>query len=368
MGRKFVVNSACCGRILNDLNRQGVPVQCVQTAKREVCFVVADKCSKKVCRCLDDKGYVFCMQRRGLAAFGAFLAGHLALWIALALVAVSLAVCSRFVWRVRIDCVDELYQSVQQRVMADEPIGKWSASLDLAALKEELVAIDGVALVSVYCKGVCLVVEVKEELPPALVQEPRYAPIVATCDCIVSRVVVERGRALVEAGQSVRKGDVLIAPEYLLDKDQDIAVPTEAIGTVYGYVYLAAETTYDEYGVVLCETGNAYSAAYLTIAGRQIGETPTSPYATYQYRRQIFAWQNWLPISLTRITYREQREQQTYRPWQSAKEEVEAYLGQQIEAQLKNNVKILRKWCIINNTGSTYYIRAYAEVEQEVGD
>lgn len=368
MRYKIEVNSACRGRILNELCRRGVGVQCVQVAGRKVCFWVQNKECADVRAYLDAGGYDYRALRRGLGAALSFLRRRVALLVALVLVAGAIAVCANLVLSVQIDCAPALSEQVRETVLESRPIGQWRSRYDLAALKQSLVAIPSVALASVQIKGVCLAVSIKEELPAKEIVEPRYAPIVATCDCIVTRVVVERGRALVEAGQSVRKGDVLIAPEYLLDKEQDIAVPTEAAGKVYGTVYPTYSLTYVEEREILRPTGRETTYAVISIAGERLGEERACPYDLYETRRERVALDSWLPVVVERVTYAEMQRESVVRPWESAKEQVVAFCEQQIETQMKNNVTILRKWCIINNKGSTYTVRAYAEVEQEVGD
>ena len=365
MSRKVEVDSACVGRIVNDLCAHGVCVRRVCKRTKQFDFCTDNRFEPKVRAYMDKRRIGYRVQPKGAGRIAAFARAHLALWLALAVATVCLALCFGVVWRVRVQCVADLQPAVSEVVQPC--VRQWRWRVDCADLKKRLSALDGVALASVYVRGTTLVVEVKEELPKAEVHVPSVAPIVATCDCVISRVVVERGRAMVQEGQSVRKGDVLIAPEYLLDKNTMLTAPTEAIGQVYGYVYPTATACYSERTYTYKPTGQTLVGATLAVAGQQWGAVEPSPYAVYDTTVEVVRLQSWLPVEIVRTTYRELAVEEVFCPWESVKEEIVQECYAQIAATVKNNVQILRKWCIINNTGSVYSVRAYAQIEQQVG-
>ena len=366
MSRKVEVSSACVGRIVNDLCANGVCVRGVRKEGRRFCFCTDTRCMGAVRAYMERRCIDYCVQPKGVGRIGAFAARHWAMWVALAVVGVALALCFLMVWDVRVQCVEALEPAVSAVVAPSRYHWRWQ--VDCADLKQQLTALDGVALASVYRRGTTLVAEVKEELPKAQVNAPAVAPIVAVCDCIVSRIVVERGRAMVQEGQSVRKGDVLIAPEYLLDKNEMITAPGEAIGEVYGYVYPMVAVTYNERTFTTRTTGQSATYATLSVVGQTFGQPLPSPYRLYDTVTQVVRLQGWLGVDVVRTTYTELEQIEVFRPWEQAKEEILAECYAQIVADVKNSVQIVRKWCIINNTGSVYSVRAYAQVEQQVGE
>ncbi len=367
MTKRVEVCTICTNRILNALCREGVCVDKVRRKGRTLSFDVPLSSAADVRRCLDDMRLDYRIYDVGLSAVARFLRRRPVLWIGAALASLAIIVALQVVWSVRITCPDFLMPAVRQ-VLAEEGVLSpiFATKVDTRRIQSAVSTIDGVALASVYVKGVYLNVDVKEELPPAEIE--RYqGPIVAQCDCVISRVVVERGRAMVQAGQSVRRGDVLIAPEYLIDKDADVTVPTQAVGEVYGYVYPASTYLYDEEQVQTVPTGNVSRTAVIEVAGRRFGEGAPSPYASYQTQVDVIRLGGVVPVVIERTVYIETRQETRFAPWLVAKEEVLQYCYSQIESQIKKDVQILRKWCIIDTMGSIHRVRAYAEVEQMVG-
>lgn len=290
-----------------------------------------------------------------------------ALWIGMLLVCAVLGAMLNTVWVVDIDSEtdDPALTAVLQEVLPHYPV--WKQQVDAEAIRQKLLSVEGVALASVYVKGMRLQVEVRHELPKQPIKQPNYAPIVAAYDCIVTRVVVERGRALVQPGDSVRKGDVLIAPEYLVDKDADVTVPDQAVGEVYGKAYLSTERTFCEYTTVYKPTGQTAIGAVMEVAGTVLGTMGDSPYTLYEEKQEKIALGIAVPVTVYRTTWIELEETQVYEPWDTAKERVQNECKEVLLQQLKKNVQYSRFWCIISNIGSTYTVRAYMEVEEQVG-
>ena len=168
-------------------------------------------------------------------------------------------------------------------------------------------------------------------------------------------------------GQSVRRGDVLIAPEYLLDKDAAITAPATAVGVVYGYTYPSAMATYDERSTVTVRTGETAKSAQIVWDGVALSPEIPSPYAEYEAETTRIALGGLVPIEVVRTTYFRTETVVEFRPWAVARETVVEECFTQILSQLKKDVHLRRKWCIINTMGSIYSVRAYAEVEQTVG-
>ena len=366
MAKRFRVCTVCRGRALNCLCRVGVPVRRVRSVGRTLTFCVPEAWAQKAARTLDGQCFDYSMCEMGLRALLVALRKRTVLWITALVCCLAMVAASNVVWTVRVDCPDGLSASVYEALSESGALSpKFRNTVDLDALRRRLTAIDGVALVSVSVRGVYLQVDVKEELPKGIVATSDGA-IVASCDCVVSRVVVERGRAMVKEGDSVRRGDVLIAPEYLVDPEADVTVPTQAVGTVYGYTYPTFTYQYDQHALRTVRTGECVRSATVSILGRTYGEVAPNPYAQCETQVEHFSLGAFVPIEVERTTYWETCTEATFAPFAVAKEDVVEYCFSQIQSQLKKEVQISRRWCIIDNRGSIYRVRAYAEVEQTV--
>lgn len=366
MNRRITVCTICHNRVLNCLLRAGVDVHRVRPLGRTVSVEVPRAQVAAACACLDNICMQYTVERLGLAAVAAFLRRRPFLWITAALLSLVLIAALQVVWTVRIECPDDLYDAVHAAVATRYVAPRFRRSVDTEDIRAAVNRLEGVALVSVYTRGVYLYVEVKEELPKGEIVLSN-GPIVAACDCVISRLVVERGRAMVQVGQSVRKGDVLIAPEYLLDAEADITAPTRAVGTVYGYTYPSATALYDEQTVHTLRTGAVKRTAQLVVAGHTLGDIAPCDYANYEIETQTITLSGLLPVQIERTIYYETATVTQFEPFEVAKEGIIEQCYAQIYAQLKKDVEILDKWCIIDNMGSVHRVRAYAKAEQIVG-
>lgn len=366
MAKRFEVCTACHSRVLNSLYHEGVSLSRVRVSGRTLSFTVPSASCAQVVDVLSRHCFSYTVRDVGPLAVLAFLRRRKALWITAIVLCLALVTASSVVWTVRVDCPESLSAAVHQALSEAGALSpRFRAGLDLDALRYTLSGIDGVSLVSLSVRGVYLQVDVKAELPDATILAPSGA-LVASCDCVISRVIVEQGRALVQAGDSVRRGDVLIAPEYLLDPDADVTAPTRAVGTVYAYTYPSYSYQFDEHVLQTTRTGRCTRTATLTVLDRSFGAISPSPYAEYATETQVFTLGTFIPVTVARTTYYETQTDVVFTPFLSVKEEITEYCYAQILSQLKKGVHISRKWCIIDNKGSIYRVRAYAEVEQTV--
>jgi len=366
MAKRFYVCTVCHNRALNYLYRAGVPLSRVRACGRSLSFTVSSREASLAASTLSDHCFTYTLGDVGIRSLFAVLRRRKALWIATVILCLALITASSVVWTVKVDCPDRLSAAVHDALSSSGALSPhFRATLDLDALRRTLSSIDGVSLVSLSVRGVYLQVDVKEELPaPSLATSS--GALVASCDCVVTRVVVERGRAFVKEGDSVRRGDVLIAPEYLIDAEADVTVPTEAVGTVYGYTYPTYTYQFSEHTFVTSRTGEHRRTSTVSLFGQTYGALSASPYPEYEEDTQTFSIGTFFPLTITRTTYYETQTDDVFTPFPLIKEQIIEHCYAQIQSQLKKGVQISRKWCIIDNKGSVYRVRAYAEVEQTV--
>ena len=89
--------------------------------------------------------------------------------------------------------------------------GVWKRNLDLSELEEELARRHGeIAWAGIRVRGTVLEIEIVEHLPePGLDNRP--ADLVAAKDGLILRILALEGTAAVAPGDTVAKGDLLIA-------------------------------------------------------------------------------------------------------------------------------------------------------------
>ena len=352
-------------RVLNTLVDRGVHADRVRRKGRGLSFVVEGRDKAKVeelmgelglpCRATtcDLSGVCY----RGIKRPFLPLLAVLLLGVAIALL--------HLVWEVDVVGMADPVLS-EAREIADEYRGAWSHSIDREELASRLVALDGVAQASIRVKGVRLEIELLSELPKGELEGEDTAPLVASCDCIVTSIVVERGRAMVKVGDSVRAGDVLIAPEYLVDKEADVTVPTQAKGRVTGVVYLSESREWRRAYTVEEETGACSRSAVLHIGDLAMGEIAPSPYPLCRKEIELIELGIALPVTVERHTYHELKTRLIEGDWEAEREGLQEAILASLEDKIKKGVHLQRKWCIIEETDFGYTIIAYAQVEEEV--
>lgn len=242
----------------------------------------------------------------------------------------------------------------------------FKSKIDCKKIKEKISELPYVALTSVYIDGGVLHIEINEELEPEHIEKENYLPIVADRDCIIEQVIVESGTALVEKGQTVKKGDVLIAPYVVFNKDENITSPTQAIGKVYARVYLSETIEYNEYTVVSEYTGKEEKQRILVFADKMLSRVSETAFAEYDEEIVKMSFYSF-PFEIIEITRKEKVETAKYMPFSDVKEALQQELTDKMTDYLKNNVQILNKWCIIKNISSTYTLTGIIEYVDSVG-
>ncbi len=238
--------------------------------------------------------------------------------------------------------------------------------IDCTKLKREISKIENVALVSVYIKGVVLYIDINEELDDGVIVEDNYRPIVAKSDCIIEQIIVESGTALVTNGQTVKKGDILIAPYSIIDANEDKTERVPARGSVYARVYLEETLEYKEYNIVTKKTGHEECQRIIYFCDKPLSTIIESDFDGYcEVITEIYPFS--FPFKIVEIKRFETVESMIYISFDEVKTTIQKEMLDKMTESLKKDVQILRKWCIINNIMSTYTLKGLVEYVDQVG-
>lgn len=123
---------------------------------------------------------------------------------------------SGLVWDVRIEGNEAIESDVVVDALADVGLAVGSSWSDIDAEHVEgalLSSLREVAWIQINRRGTVAYVKISERAPTTLPEAPLYkcSNIVADRDCVIEEITVESGRAMVKAGDVVRRGDVLIS-------------------------------------------------------------------------------------------------------------------------------------------------------------
>ena len=137
-------------------------------------------------------------------------------FIAAALISLVLLVLSRtVVWDVRIEGVEEDVREELISVLSDSglSVGMPWHKIDKSSVEAKaLLASDGVGWINVNRRGtVAYVTAVPKTVVETDDKRGVYSNVVAERDCVIEKITVKRGVAMVKVGETVKAGDVLIS-------------------------------------------------------------------------------------------------------------------------------------------------------------
>ncbi len=288
--------------------------------------------------------------------------------IIFALVFIALFVFfENFVFKVQISGINKVDEDqialILKEYNVDKPILK--RRIDTIRLNDDVSEIEGVALSSVYIRGTILYVEINEELDKGIMDNEEQSPIVASCDCIITSIYVERGTSLVEVGQTVKKGDILIAAYYEIDKESGKKLACSPKGEVKGRVFYEESMEYYPRQIISSRTGKKEMDRIVSILDKDILNQFDSKFVRYEEEKNNLILYP-LGIKLCTITRYEVEDKEVIIPFEQVKEEKIKEIYGKLDKYIKNNVVINNKWCIIRDNGESVTIRAYLETEEKV--
>ena len=211
-------------------------------------FVLSERKSKAVDKLFFDRVKYEKSEIRGVWGFIYKNRKHYGAFIAFFIVAFIAVFSSDVVWDVRIEgCSAEVSEKIEEELSdCGFSVGtRWSdAELSLVEAKT-LAASETVSWININRRGTVAYVSVIEKITHEKEEEKAgYSNVVASCDGVIEEITVFSGVAAVKAGDSVKKGDLLISG----------VIPSElgggycyASGTVIGRISDSVEVTVSDF-------------------------------------------------------------------------------------------------------------------------
>ncbi|MCL2599342.1 MAG: sporulation protein YqfD, partial [Firmicutes bacterium] len=156
---------------------------------------------------------------------------------------------------------------------------------------------------------------------------------------IIKNIFIAEGRAVVQVGDKVSKGQELISP-ILYDTNGEILATTVPKGRVYGSVVFNASKTIAHRQTLWVDTGNKKTRTSLKIFGMEFGKNEKPPYEHYR-KIETKGWlfgKSFLPIAYTQTTYFEQKQTMQENDIEAQKEETIAQLQEYLLLKANGNV------------------------------
>lgn len=260
---------------------------------------------------------------------------------------------SRFIWHIRVEGEDAAY--TQEEIVAYTtknliPVGTKKSSIKLSELERNLrEQYDQIAWITCEIHGTCLTIRLTETISEETIEKQEEpCNIVAVRDGIVTELIATSGTKLVNPGDEVKKGDVLITGVVNIYNEYEELIETNyvpASGVCYGQtVYQYDQTFPMEY--VKKKQGKKNKHAVAIRFGSRITSLHTPKQVEgYEKEEEIHTFHigktYYLPFSLIIGIYsRPEYETMTYTE-QEAVEKQETMLNNYIANLKKKGVEIL---------------------------
>ena len=209
---------------------------------------------------------------------------------------------------------------------------------DISQLEDGLAREFDFSLVSIITKGNSLVVSVKESLPDI---SDTYAPITADYNMVIKSISVYSGTQMVESGDIVYKGDVLVEPYYQKGENKVYVAPC---ADIIASVYFTESVEVLEKELVMQRTGEYSLVSVIVSLGSN--EIYRSDYDVLysQYELQSVncdVTSILLPIKISKVYAYQVEEVEVTKDIESSKQEAITRLKDDVYRQVPESVQVL---------------------------
>lgn len=213
-----------------------------------------------------------------------------------------IAVFSRLVTFVKVECVGEIdTKEVVSAVSDCMKFPVFRQSVSVSDVEKKVLELNGVAACSVHVCGNALVIRAVSSSPPG--DRTEKTEIVSDCDAIITRLNVRKGTALKKIGDAVKKGEPIISGDIYSSDGQTVVGKVIPDGEAWGRTVYTLGAVYPEKTVEKKHTGRVEKRALLTLCGRAYN--PKCGFNRYDEQRECAATGIFLPLSYNVVTFRE---------------------------------------------------------------
>lgn len=280
-----------------------------------------------------------------------------------------------FIWMIDIqgneNIKDEVFKKYLQSINIKQGIRK--KDIDKEDLRVKIIGgIKDISYASIHIKGTKLIIDVKEKDEEIkIVEDESPCDIIADKKAVIEKVTAENGKSLVERGDIVKKGQMIITGT-IQDEHMEKPLYIHAEGEVIG---LTTHSKVIEEPIVKNikeETGKIHISRELKINGKSLkfmnGEIPFKNYIEKQEEKSPF--KNGLfkfPIQIIVHEYREVNLREAEQNIDAVKEANTVKAVQDIMKKLPKNAEVLKKNTSHKVDENTITTEVIIEVREEIG-
>ena len=258
-------------------------------------------------------------------------------------------ISSQYVWNIDIKVKDNLQIENIEEDLQELGLKKGikKSEIDSKLVIDKLrIKRNDISWIGIDLKGTNIIVKiVKSDSKPEILDSNKPCNIIASKDGIITKITAQNGTQIAKVGDTVRKGDVLIAG-YMEGKYTDKRF-VHSLGEVQAKVWYSKKSKIPYKQVISSNTGKMENKYQIKFNNFQINFYKTLSkfeiYDTIYSEQNIKIFSNfYLPISVVKITNKEQKKEMIeYSENQAKKLGIET-LSNNIENEIEDKSKIIR--------------------------
>lgn len=250
--------------------------------------------------------------------------------------------------------------------------GVFKYKLDISHIENGMmIQLGNLAWAGIQIKGTKAIVEIVEKVsPPPPIPNDIPCDIVASKKGIIEKVIAKNGDALVQKGDIVKKGQILISGTIVREELDNRYV--HALGEVYAKTYYEEK---DEIPLVYArkiKTGNKRVRRIFKIGNNQIisslGEIPYKNVIIEKRSKTLSIWRNIkIPVEIIIEEHYEVIEKKEKIPMEIAKEALKEKMMVKLANEMPQNIKIIRQDMKFDKKNNQLRGKATVEVLEQIG-
>ena len=290
------------------------------------------------------------------------------------LVMIGIGVLSNFIWNIEITGIETIDKQEIEQLLVENglEVGKCKIGLSTNEIINQIrLQRDDIAWVGIEVSGTNAIVKIVEaDLKPEIISEEEYCNIVATKDGMIVKVSAQNGTPVVEEGDIVTKGSVLIGG--WLEGKYTGTRYVHANGEIQAKIWYSEKVKIPLNQTKKELTGNEEKKYSVKINNFQInlskGVSKFENYDTIEENKKIRLFSNfYLPIEIQKLTYQEYQNQEVSYSLEEAKQMAIDEAMQKLDEQIEDKDSIMDKKVQENHTEEYVEVEVIYEVLENIG-
>ncbi len=289
------------------------------------------------------------------------------------MVLVFLFIITSYVWMIEVTGTKTIDKAVILKNLYEEGLreGQLKRKIDNRFIENKLlIKMPELSWVGVQIKGTKAIVEVVEKRPePEIVKRDEACNIISAKDGVISKINVLYGDGKAKSGDTVKKGQILVAGEIIRENSP--------VRYVHSMAQVTGRTWYEDVEEMLLEqtiykkTGKSKSHYQLVVIGKSMlkeKEAPFKEYNKYIEEKNVMSFGNYIfPIKIIKTIYIELQSENKKYTVEEAKERCAERLKGRIKLQIPES-------SVVVDSKIDYYVekkmiksKISVEVMEEIG-